>query len=47
MSGRTPEERAGYVHGIWLNPDLDNDGRPLKDGDTVLALEESDIHEKH
>ncbi len=30
-SGRTPESREGYVHGVWVNPDIDEYGRPLLD----------------
>jgi len=31
MSGCDPDPtRPGYLHSIWLNPDLDADGRPLK-----------------
>lgn len=29
-SGKDEEERKGYVHGIWFNADVDEQGRPLK-----------------
>lgn len=29
-SGRGKEERAGYRHSVWLNPDLDTEGRPVQ-----------------
>lgn len=32
-SGRTPEEREGYVHSIWFNADIDEEGRPIRDND--------------
>lgn len=28
-SGKTKEERHGYRHSVWLNPDIDYLGRPL------------------
>ena len=34
-SGCTPEERDGYVHGIWLNPSLDEHGRPIMEDDDI------------
>ena len=30
-SGRTKEERNGYLHSIWFNAKEDEQGRPLKD----------------
>lgn len=33
-SGRTPEEREGYLHSIWFNADLDEQGRPIREDDT-------------
>lgn len=34
FSGRDPESRDGYLNSIWFNPELDHEGRPLKDDDT-------------
>lgn len=36
QSARTPEERPGYLHSVWLNPDLDDQGRPVKDETPML-----------
>lgn len=29
QSGCDPEERPGYVHSIWFNPDMDENGLPI------------------
>jgi hypothetical protein len=33
-SGRTPEERDGYVYGVWLNSEEDSNGNPLLEQET-------------
>lgn len=29
-SGQSHEERPGYLHSIWLNPEYDDQGRPVQ-----------------
>src|SRR5690606_16189146 len=41
QSGQTPEERPGYLHSIWLNPEYDSEGRPVEQAD-ILEIEEFD-----
>jgi hypothetical protein len=42
-SGRVPEERPGYVYGIWFNSDEDSDGKPLLDNAKYLEDKKYDI----
>jgi hypothetical protein len=46
LSGRTPEERPGYQHSIWLNPDFDDKGRPVQDDFDLIEVSE-ECHEDH
>jgi hypothetical protein len=42
-SGRTPEERDGYVYGVWINSEEDNQGNPLLEQETnYLEVEKHD-----
>lgn len=46
QSSRQPEDRPGYRYSVWLNPDLDDMGRPLMDEKPLLEDHSDECHSR-